>query len=468
MVKLNGDIDININILKIKNYHKLLGGIDMKNLSKKNLLLISLMLFSMFFGAGNLIFPPLLGQLSGKNLVVSLIGFLVSAVCLPILAVAAVAKANGIQNLASRVNKNFALIFTILIYLSIGPFLGIPRAGSLAFEMSVKPFLPKALNASFLPLFIYTLCFFTIAFWLSINPSKLADRFGRVLTPAILILIVLIFAASLVKPIGRFSLPIGDYANFPFLKGFLDGYMTMDALAALNYGIVVSYILKDKGVKREEDLVSNTIKAGIIAGLFLTAIYLILSFLGACAQTKFGTLENGAQILTKVVFFLFNKNGLVILGLIFTLACLTTSVGLITSCSEYFSTLVPKLSYKACVTILSISSMLFANIGLANILKISMPVLSAIYPMAIVLILLPFAHNLFKGYKSVYSFAMLFTSIFSILDALNQAGVMIPLLKLMPLSSQGLAWVIPAFLGVIIGFLYNSLKNLCNKCKNGE
>ncbi len=150
----------------------------MEKMDRKNLLFVSLMVFSMFFGAGNLIFPPQLGQLSGTNILTAMIGFLISAVGLPILAVAVVAKAGGLHVLASRVHPRFAFAFTILIYLSIGPFLGIPRAASLAFEMGVSPFLSNTLGQNNLSLFMYTLVYFGIAFWLCLTPSKLVDRFG--------------------------------------------------------------------------------------------------------------------------------------------------------------------------------------------------------------------------------------------------------------------------------------------------
>lgn len=437
----------------------------MEKLSKKDLLLISLMLFSMFFGAGNLIFPPLLGQLSGTNLVFSLGGFLISAVGLPILAVATVAKANGLQSVAGRVNKTFALVFTILIYLSIGPFLGIPRAGSLAFEMGIKPFLPASLHSSAMPLLVYTLCYFALAFWLSLKPSKLVDRLGKVLTPCILILITLILVGSILKPIGSFSAPTASYSNSPVLKGFLDGYMTMDAIAALNFGIVIAFALKEKGVNSEKGLISNTIKAGVIAGLVLTIIYIVLSYLGASAQGSLGPVENGAQSLTNIVLYLFGSKGIVLLGVIFSLACLSTSVGLITSCSKYFTTILPKVSYKTCISVLCLSSMLFANVGLNKILEFSLPVLNVIYPMAIVLILLPFAHNLFKGYKQVYQFCMLFTSVFSVLSGLEGFGLKFSFLQAIPLASEGLVWVIPSVLGAVLGFVIGSIKDKNSKAE---
>ncbi|MBM7454001.1 LIVCS family branched-chain amino acid:cation transporter [Acholeplasma morum] len=430
----------------------------MENLKKKRLFFVSLMLFSMFFGAGNLIFPPQLGQLSGTNMLTAMGGFLISAVGLPILAVAVVAKTGGLHILASRVHPKFAFAFTVLIYLSIGPFLGIPRAASLAFEMGISPFLSSSISGSKIPLFVYSLVFFGIAYWLCLSPSKLVDRFGKFLTPTLLVLITSIFVFSLFKPIGGFSAPIGDYVHFPLLKGFVEGYNTMDAIAALNFGIVITIALKEMGVTDEKRLVSNTIKSGAIAGLFLTIIYLMLSYLGATSMSKFGTTENGAQTLTNVVFYLFGQKGSVLLGLIFSLACLTTSVGLLTSCSQYFAKIMPKISYKAWITILSVSSMIFANVGLTQILKFSFPVLIAIYPMAIVLMVLAFFHNLFKGNSYVYLFTMVCTSFVSILEALGHFGLKVGILNNLPFYSKGLGWIIPAAVGLVAGLIYGSLK----------
>jgi LIVCS family branched-chain amino acid:cation transporter len=431
----------------------------MEKMERKKLLFVSLMIFSMFFGAGNLIFPPQLGQLAGTNMLTAMGGFLISAVGLPILAIAVVAKAGGLHILASRVHPGFALSFTLLIYLSIGPFLGIPRASSLAFEMGISPFLSDALIGSRMPLFIYTLVYFGIAFWLCMSPSKLVDRFGKVLTPALLILIASIFVFSLFKPIGEFAAPSGDYAQFPLFKGFLVGYNTMDAIAALNFGIVISIALKGMGITEEKKLVSNTIISGAIAGLFLTIIYGMLAYLGAASMTKLGATENGAQTLTNVVFYLFGQKGSVLLGLIFSLACLTTSVGLLTSCSQYFAKLMPKVSYKVWITILSLLSMIFANVGLTQILKFSVPVLTAIYPMAIVLMVLALFNNFFKGNSYVYLFTMICTSFVSILEALGQFGLKVDMLNSLPLYSKGLGWIIPAAVGAISGFIYGNLRN---------
>ncbi|WMJ80550.1 branched-chain amino acid transport system II carrier protein [Clostridium sp. MB40-C1] len=429
----------------------------MKNLSKKDLIFISLMTFSLFFGAGNLIFPPFLGKLAGNSTWIALGGFLISAVGFPILAIVTISKAGGLHALASRVHIYFAVVFTIIIYLAIGPFLGIPRAGSLAFEMGVAPFLPSSISSSKLALFIYTLCYFLIAFWLCLTPSKLVDRFGKILTPILLVLISTIFICSLFKPIGPSALAQGNYVESPAFKGFLDGYMTMDAIAALNFGIVISIALKAKGIQDEKSITSNSIKAGLIAGLFLTIIYGMLAYLGASSQIRFPNTQNGAEILTNIVLYLFGKPGAVLLGIIFSLACLTTSVGLITSCSQYFTRLIPKVSYKTWVKILCSSSMVFANMGLTKILSISVPVLTAIYPVALTLIVLSLANDFFGGSSSVYRWSLLFVSFVSIIDSLKEFGFkldfLINLFNYLPLYSKGLGWLVPAVIGALVGFI---------------
>ncbi|WP_270941071.1 branched-chain amino acid transport system II carrier protein [Romboutsia lituseburensis] len=434
----------------------------MNTLSKKDLLLIGLMLFSLFFGAGNLIFPPFLGQSAGDKTWLAMIAFFITAVGFPVLGVVAVAKSGGLTNLAKRVNNVFAVVFTVLVYLSIGPGLGIPRAGSLPFEMVVSPYLPQTISKSF-ALFLFTFIFFSVAYWLSLSPTKLINRMGKVLTPLLLLLIAIIFLGSLFKPLGSYSVASGDYSTNPLVKGFLDGYLTMDTIAALNFGIVIALAIKSKGIEDEKTVVSISIKAGLIAGGLLVLIYSLLAHLGATSVFRFGATENGAQTLTNVTTYIFGKPGAILLAATFTLACLTTSVGLITSCSQYFATLTNKISYKSFVRILSLSSMVLANLGLTKILAISVPVLNAIYPIAIMLIVLSMLDNLLKESSLVYKFTILFTGVVSIVDALSQVGFKLDfisdLLSKLPLYSQGLGWVVPALFGIILGLLSTTIKN---------
>ncbi len=433
----------------------------MKNLTKKDLLFIALMLFSLFFGAGNLIFPPFMGEAAGNKTWIVLLGFFVTAVGFPVLGVISVAKSGGLTNLAKRVNPIFATIFTILIYLSIGPGVGIPRAGSLPFEMAVAPYLPENFSVKF-ALFIYTLIFFAISYWLSLSPNKLVDRMGKVLTPALLLLILVMVIGSFVKPLGGYGMAIKGYETSSFFKGFIEGYLTMDTIAALNFGIVIALAIRSKGIDDDKAVVSLSIKAGIIAGIILAIIYAMLAHLGATSGGRFGVSENGAQTLTNITTYIFGKPGAVLLALIFTLACLTTCVGLITSCSQYFSTLTKKISYENWVRLLSISSMILANMGLTKILSVSEPILNAIYPIAIMLIVLSMFNFIFKDSKYIYGLTILFTGIVSIIDSIGQLGVakesLVKLISYLPLYEEGLAWIAPAAFGIVLGLIIRFIK----------
>ena len=432
----------------------------MKNLSKKDLILVSLMLFSLFFGAGNLIFPPFLGQSAGSATWIAMAGFFITAVGFPVLGVIAVAKSEGLYSLAKRVHPIFASVFTVLIYLSIGPGLGIPRAGSLPFEMAVAPYLPEDVSVK-VALFLFTLVFFAISYWLCLSPAKLVDRMGKVLTPILLILILVVFIASIFRPLGVYGQATGEYMTSPFIKGFLEGYLTMDTIAALNFGIVIALAIRSRGVTDERLVVSNSIKSGVIAGSILIAIYAVLGHLGGTSGGRFGVTENGAQILTNVITYIFGKPGAVLLAAIFTLACLTTCVGLITSCSQYFASLTSKIDYKGVVGIISLLSMGTANIGLTQILSISVPILNAIYPIAIVLIVLGIMNKLFNQNTMVYRLTILFTGVVSIVDALGQVGIRVgvvtTLFEKLPFYSQGLGWVVPALVGLLLGVIIKTV-----------
>ena len=435
----------------------------MKSLSKKDLLFIGLMLFSLFFGAGNLIFPPFLGQSAGEFTWIAMIGFFITAVCFPVLGVIAVAKSDGLNTLAKRVHPYFAGIFTVLIYLSIGPCIGIPRAGSLPFEMAVAPYLPEGMSQS-LALLIFSLAFFAVSYWLSLSPTKLVDRMGKILTPALLGLILIVVLAALFNPLGNYDVATGDYIKQPFVKGFLEGYMTMDTIAALNFGIVIALAIKTKGVEDKKEMVSTTVKAGLIAGGLLIAVYCMLAHLGASSGGRFGMTENGAQTLTYVTNYLFGKPGAILLAIIFTLACLTTCVGLLTSCSQYFASLTKKISYKNWVRILSLSSMLLANMGLTRILAICGPVLDIIYPIAIILIVLGMIDRFLKGSSIIYSLTILFTGVVSTVYALEQIkmtlGVVNKLFAMLPLYNEGLGWLLPAIVGMLIGIIIEKRQQL--------
>ena len=413
-------------------------------LGKRDLLVVSVMLFALFFGAGNLIFPPFLGQNAGRNTLPAMAGFLATAVILPVLGVVVVARFDGLERLGQQVDKRFALVFTVLIYISIGPGLGIPRAASVPFEMAVAPYLPEGAKAS-LWMAGYSLVFFLVALWLCLNPGKLVNRIGRGLTPALLTLLALLFVCFLFRGETEVAAPQDSYAAAPFLKGFTEGYNTMDTIAALNFGLVISTTLGSFGLREKRDRMRYTILAGVLAGAILVLVYAMLSYMGMCSSGVYAVQENGAWTLRCIVYQVFGSTGAVLLAAIFTLACLTTCVGLINSISQYFSMLFKKVSYRAWVYIITFFSFLICNLGLNMILSISVPILNAIYPVSIVLILLGLSHDLWKRNRFVYPMTVLGTAVVSTLYALSDAGVPLGALETalhkLPLYKPGFGWL---------------------------
>lgn len=432
----------------------------MEKLSKQKLVLVGLTLFSMFFGAGNLIFPPFLGAAAGTGTWTAMIGFAVTAIGFPVLGVVAVARSGGLVKLAGHVHPKFAFVFSLLIYLSIGPCLAIPRTASTSFEMAVVPFLREG-SLSALSQFLYSAVFFTIAFAVALKPDKLTDRLGKIMTPCLLALIAVIFAGSLIHPAGSYGVPAKAYESNPFVKGFLEGYLTMDTIAALNFGIIISLNIKALGIKQESDLVRETIKAGFIAGGILLAVYCALAHVGAVAGGAFGLAENGARTLNQMVRFLFGNAGLAMLAAIFFIACLNTCIGLISCCSKYFCTIIPKVGYKTWAFIFALVSLVISNVGLNRILEVSVPVLNAIYPVAIVLILLSFGFRDGKKWKAVYICSIGLTGITSVLLSLEQVGLGFLKAGLMrlPLYEMELGWIGPALLGILAGAVICMVRN---------
>ena len=431
-------------------------------LTKRKMLLVSFMLFSLFFGAGNLIFPPFLGQNAGAATIPAVAGFVVTAVILPVLGVIVVAQTDGLDKLGARVNGKFAIIFTMLIYLSIGPGLGIPRAASVPFEMAVAPYLPQ--NAP-LKLFMlgYSLIFFVIAAWLALNPSKLVDRIGQYLTPSLLTLIVFLFIAFVFKGETAVAAAQPAYNEAPFLKGFCEGYQTMDTIAALNFGLVIATTLRSLGAEEKKDVMRYTKLAGVFAGTILTAVYLMLTYMGTQSSGVYEIQENGAWTLRCIVYQLFGEFGAIILAAIFTLACLTTCVGLITSISQYFSTLFKKFSYRQFVFAITVFSFAICNQGLNTILSISVPILNAIYPVSIVLIVLGLSHRFIDKNRFVYPFTVLGTAVVSVISAVDGAGLSLGFVSSavnsLPFSSLGFGWVTVTVVMLVISLVLGSIKS---------
>ncbi|WP_188454669.1 branched-chain amino acid transport system II carrier protein [Virgibacillus oceani] len=424
----------------------------------KDTFIIGFMLFALFFGAGNLIYPPTLGIDSGTSYWSAIIGFVITGVGLPILAVTAISFVkNDARELADKVHPLFGLIFTSIVYLAIGPFFGIPRAATVAFEMSVEPFTSNGAAS----LFIFTTIFFILVFVVSLNPSKMVDRIGQYLTPILLIAIVALSVGGFLLLDSPLSQPSDKYSDSPLFTGFVEGYLTMDAIAALAFGIIVVNAFKERGVTTQPELVRSTLKAGLITGIGLITVYGSIGWIGA-KMAATGSYSNGGDILSNAAGLMFGNFGALLLGIIVTLACFTTSVGLVVACGQFFMK-ITKIAYKWIILIVTIASYLIANQGLNTIISYSVPVLVFIYPIAIVLILLTFTQKLFNGSAAVYRGAILLTAITSLYDGLVAFGFELnsitPIMEKLPFFSLGLGWVVPAIIGGLIGYLFRGMLN---------
>ncbi|RHW38314.1 branched-chain amino acid transport system II carrier protein [Lysinibacillus yapensis] len=419
---------------------------------------VGFMLFALFLGAGNVIFPPLLGQMAGEELFWSILGFIITGVGLPLLAVYTLAKSGGdLQQLASKVHPLFAVIFTLIIYLALGPFFGMPRTATASFEIGVIPLISKDFASTIWPLAIYSVLYFGITAVLSLNPSKLVDRIGKIMTPVLLIVIALLGVKSFLTPMSEISEPQGTFSSSAFSESFIQGYLTMDVMGALIIGIFITSILREKGVTDKSLISKSTIFAGIVAATALAFVYILLMYIGATSTGAIGVQENGGAVLALASKLLYGSTGVYILSITIIVACLTTAIGLVSATAQYLTSLLPRISYKSFVLILSIFSTIVSNVGLTKLIAISVPVLVAVYPIAIMLVLLSLVERLFNSARIVFAIALTITGIISMFDGLKAAGISISpienLLSTLPLYNAGIVWLIPAIIGAIIGYI---------------
>ncbi|GAB6180634.1 branched-chain amino acid transport system II carrier protein [Desulfotomaculum defluvii] len=425
-------------------------------LTKKEIFFTGLALLAMFFGAGNLIFPPNLGQQAGEHLWPAILGFIITGVGLPLMGITAVAKVGGdLEYLANRVHPIFSKVITTVVVLSIGPLLAIPRTAATTYEVAIVPFLG---NASDLSLAIMSFVYFTIVLLFVLRGSKIVDDVGKVLTPFLIIFLAIVIIKGILYPQGT----IGT-AQFelPFSKGFLEGYNTMDALASVIFGMVIVNALRAKGITDKKVIEKATIWSGIIAAIGLSSIYMGLAYIGATTGSNF-TGDNPGQMLSYITTTLLGPLGKIVIAIAMSLACLTTAIGLVACCGNFFSRLSNyRISYNRVCIITVLVSLLLANMGLARILEISVPLLVTVYPIIIVLVILALCHNLFKGKRMVYITTIIGTSAVVLTGLVEMIAAKIgidfqmtnSLLAMIPWHDQGLGWVIPALLTAIFGLL---------------
>lgn len=429
-----------------------------QKLTFMEILPIGLMLFASFFGAGNLIFPPALGQSAGVNFLPAAAGFCTTGVGIPLLGIIAIGllRASNPEALALPVHPKFAKALIVVTVLTIGPFFAIPRTGAVSFDVGILPFI-SAENYD-LGLALYSLFFFMVTYFLSVNPSKIVDWVGKILTPLLLISIAILVVQVFMHPMGEPQQAGGYYASMPYLKGFQEGYYTMDLLATMLFGTVVIDSIKVRGISEGSVLTRTCIMAGIIAAVLLAAIYFSLTYTGATSVAVFGVSDNGAIALSSIANYYMGTAGNVVLCLMIFFACLTTSIGLTVSAGSYLEQVLKyKMQYQRIAAIICIFSFAVSNVGLTKIISLSVPVLCLLYPIVIVLVMMAFMP---VKRACVYRSTLAFTIVFAIIDGLNAAGVPMKTAEalfkdVIPFYSAGFGWFVPSIVGLVLGILYS-------------
>ena len=430
-------------------------------------LLIGSLLFGLFFGAGNLIFPVHLGQLAGANTLSATIGFLLTGVGLPIIGVvaSALSRSESLYEMAKPVSKTYGIFFTCALYLTIGPLFAIPRTATVAFEVGLTAFVTEA-NLP-LALFVFSLLFFAATLFYALRPGRILDWVGRYLTPAFVGLLSILIIATVVRPMGNpVNYPaLGNYSMQPLFTGIIDGYNTMDALASLAFAIIIIANIEKLGVTDPKRKAIETLKSGIVCLVGMGVIYSALAYMGA---TSLGSVEDGANggiILASVSKHYFGLFGQVLLAAIVLVACLKTAIGLITACGQMFSEMFPNsLSYNQYAIAFTFVSFAIANFGLETIIQLSLPVLMFLYPLAIVLIILSLLNPVIKKQKTVYQWTIgltVFAALFDFINALpksvKEKGVLSEIIQVatyyLPGFENGFGWILPSIFGFIVGVI---------------
>ena len=449
-----------------------------KKLTLQQKILVAGTLFGMFFGAGNLIFPVHLGQMAGRNVLPAMIGFIITAVGIPIFGVAAIGAthSDGLQTLSSKVGKGYGVFFTCLLYLTIGPLFAIPRCATTSFTTGVTPMLTDASREP-LALLIFSAVFFAFVLFFSLRPGKITVWIGKIINPIFLLFLAVLVIRALMHPGAAVSQvePEAAYETGAFFSSFIEGYGTMDAIAGLAFGIVVIDVIRRMGVDDDDAVARDVLGSGILTGILMAVIYILTILMGTQSRGLFETSENGGIALAQIARHYLGSAGLVILAATVTLACLKTSVGLITSCAETFCGMFPKgPKYRAWAVLFTLISFALSNFGLSTIISYSVPVLMFLYPLAIALVLLALFGRFYRHDRAVYISVIVCTLLAALYDlicalpeglydALRADAVQAFGLRVLPFAGAGLGWICPLALGFVIGLAVHLMQKFRTK-----
>lgn len=420
--------------------------------------LIGLLLFGIFFGAGNLIFPAELGFRAGENFYPAILGFVLSGVGIAIitLVLGTMVKGGYKNEISIKVDPKFATSYLTMLYLAIGPFFAIPRTAGTSFSIGIAP----VTGNGRLPLFIFSAIYFLFAYLIAINPSKLMDRVGKILTPMFAMLIVILIV------IGNMNFHVlnqGEMSTaMSALKtGFLEGYNTLDALAAVSFCLIATSSIKTFGFSSKKEYIKIMTVVGIVTAIFFSTLYIGLGALGNKFSIPADVLADpdiniGTYILSKSSYELFGSFGQVFLGAMTILTCFTTTAGLIVVVSEYFVETFPKFKYKTYVNIFTLIGFAMSNFGLNTIIKISVPVLRILYPITIVIVAIIILNKFVRLSKSGMAITVILTTVFSGIEVMGSVLKVKSINSVMTLfigGDSGFFWMNIAVLGIVLSLL---------------
>ncbi len=424
---------------------------DHKTIRVKDVFVVGFALFAMFFGAGNLIFPPYLGVVSGNKWWISFLGFLFADAGLSLLVIISLTKFNGeMDALFNRVGKRFAAIMGSVIVICIGPLIAVPRTAATTYEVGILPTIGPGFNR-----IIFSIIFFAIVLALTIKPSKVVDIVGQFLTPVLLISLAILIIKGTVSPLGEISNRVLIEGGL-FSRGIKEGYQTLDSLGAFVFASIIIASLVDRGYKEEKIKIRATIIAGIITAIGMLLVYGGLAYLGATVSSNYGADIDSTALLVAITYRLMGNAGKILLAIMITLACLTTAIGVTSSCGLFFSRLSKnKFSYEKVVLTVCILSAIVSNFGVTQILKFALPILLVVYPGALTLVVLGLFNEKIKD-DIVFRIAAATSLIFSFIVVVSGllGNETIPnLVAKLPLANLGFEWVVPVAISIVIGLM---------------
>lgn len=426
--------------------------------------LTGLLLFGIFFGAGNLIFPPALGALSGEHFWPAIAGFVLSGVGLAILTliIGTLNPKGYVHEISQKIAPWFALLYLVVLYLSIGPFFAIPRTATTAFEVGIAPMLPT--GSVGLGLILFTVIYFALAYLIALNPSKILDRVGRFLTPVFAILIVVLVVLGAIHYGGQAPQAATEsYATAAFGQGFLEGYNTLDALASVAFSVIAVTTLNQLGFSSKKEYVSTIWLVGIVVAIGFSVLYIGLGYLGnhfpIPADVMASDTNKGVYVLSQATQAIFGSWAQIFLAVMVTVTCFTTTVGLIVSTGEFFQETFPKVSYRVYATIFTLIGFAIANLGLSAIIQYSVPVLMILYPITIAIVMLVIVNKFIPLSKPGMQLTIAVVSLIALASVLGsqfKVEAIIKLVNSLPFAAQSLPWLLPAILGIVLSiFLPN-------------